>query len=265
MSQLLAELVSLVTYGNMFLTNEASGFDVGFFLTRNCPSVDFIEGHIDGVAGSARTLAPDALEWFSHLKNRGVKRIKLHWKRSQLTELPDHISAAFVGGGSNWFVEVQSDDRSDLYLGEWIPPVGVVSAPWKTHFLLVEEDIGYLEEVAFTVSEGRERVDGVLEKLIEFAGKFENTKHWAKNFENARRTLTQYEPKVADEFLPAGIYLKETRQLIETVFRSWVFGGMGSWNDLAFSGDDQETYSSLSSELYSSLCQAIISAVNSYP
>jgi hypothetical protein len=104
----------------------------------------------------------------------------------------------------------------------------------------------------------------VLDRHIEFARKDDWTKHWATIFKNALKVLDEFEPNVADEFIPAGIYPKETRQLIETVFRSWVFGGMGSWNDLTFNEDDQETYRTLSRDLYSVLCQAIESVANSF-
>ena len=31
---------------------------------------------------------------------------------------------------------------------------------------------------------------------------------------------------------------------------AWVFGGMGSWNDLGFQGEDQQTYERLSHRLF---------------
>jgi len=106
----------------------------------------------------------------------------------------------------------------------------------------------------------------VLQELAEFAGKFDYSKHWVANFNYSLKALNEFEPEDSDDLIPAGIYSKEARQLIETAFRSsGVFGGMGSWNDLVFSGADQEYYTSLSAELYSTLCQAIVSGVNSYP
>ena len=105
----------------------------------------------------------------------------------------------------------------------------------------------------------------VLKQISDFAGQFEYTQHWKTNFETARQTLFDYEPHEADEFIPHGLYSKEARQLIETAFSSWVFGGMGSWNDQAFSGDDQDEYQMLSSDLYDAICRAIVSGVNSYP
>ena len=39
-------------------------------------------------------------------------------------------------------------------------------------------------------------------------------------------------------------------QLLGAAQSAWVFGGMGSWNDLGFEGEDQALYDRLSEELY---------------
>jgi hypothetical protein len=54
----------------------------------------------------------------------------------------------------------------------------------------------------------------------------------------------------------------EAKQLLGAVQAAWVFGGMGSWNDLGFDGDDQQEYDKLSIELFLLLNQAICSAIN---
>ncbi len=41
-----------------------------------------------------------------------------------------------------------------------------------------------------------------------------------------------------------------------------VFGGMGSWNDIGFEGDDQVLYDRLSEDLYRLLNVAIVAAAN---
>lgn len=54
----------------------------------------------------------------------------------------------------------------------------------------------------------------------------------------------------------------EAIQLLSAAQSSWVFGGMGSWNDLGFEGEDQATYESLSEELYGTVNRAIVAATN---
>ena len=265
MSKDIARNVALVTYGNVFLEGQGAKFDIDRLTTYNCYQLDFIEPPIEGIAGSTKILAKDAHQWFKYLKEQDAKRIKLHYETSAQSELPDHISAAFVGGGSRWFIEVQFEERSDLYLSDWVPPIDSGMDTRKTHYVRVEQDTNHLEEMSLSVADSREYLQSILEELSKFAGEFEHSKHWASNFESSLATLREFEPQVADEFLPADIYSKEAHQLIMGAFGSWVFGGMGSWNDMAFNGTDQERYESLSEKLYSTICKAIVSGVNSYP
>lgn len=268
MSKNIARNVALVTYGNLFLQGKGAEFDIDTLITHNCYGLDFVDPPIEGIAGSIKVLASDTNKWFSYLKDQGAKKLKLFFKNSEQSDLPDHISSAFVGGGSHWFIEVQFISTSDLYLSEWIPSDGSGIDRRKTHYLRFNRDMTHLDDPSLSVSESREKLDTVLRELSDFAGEFEHVKTWVSNFENARNTLTEFEPKVADEFLPAGIYSKEARQLIEAAFASWVFGGMGSWNDMAhmaMSSDNHKSHTTLSEELYSAICDAVASAVNNSP
>jgi hypothetical protein len=44
---------------------------------------------------------------------------------------------------------------------------------------------------------------------------------------------------------------------------AWVFGGMGSWNDLGFAENDlQRQYEQITRELFTAVLQACVSAAN---
>ncbi len=65
------------------------------------------------------------------------------------------------------------------------------------------------------------------------------------------------------DLLPEG-YTSEARQLAAMAVKAWVFGGMGSWNDVYF--DDPEAraeYAAISRNLYSALLRALVASVNS--
>jgi hypothetical protein len=51
-------------------------------------------------------------------------------------------------------------------------------------------------------------------------------------------------------------------QLLGAAQAAWIFGAMGSWNDLGFEGDDQVLYERLSEDLYQLLNAAIVAAAN---
>ena len=67
------------------------------------------------------------------------------------------------------------------------------------------------------------------------------------------------------DFIPRNCLSIEAEQLISACFTGWVFGGMGSWNDMAFGREMEEEYHRVSDLLYTAICNAIVAAVNSYP
>jgi hypothetical protein len=253
------QLVSLATYANVKL--QGGDVDLEQSITEYCYNLEFIKQPPEGIASKPQVIASSADDWFIYLKVSDVKRVKLHYRIANQFGLPDHITTAFVGGGSQWFIEVLYENKSDLYSSGQRD----ISKPWKTQFILLERDLDSFEDSLISVRDARDRLNEVLENLVSFSSKFEYTQNWAENFKRSKKTLTEYEPVESDNFIPIGVYSLEARRLLETSFRSWVFGGMGSWNDLAFSGDNQEKYTSLTKELYDAICNGIVSAVNSYP
>ncbi|TFG30097.1 hypothetical protein EU528_08745 [Candidatus Thorarchaeota archaeon] len=265
MSQKVEQAVALVTFGNLYLQGRGNDFDLDKLVAHNCYGRDFIDPPSEGIAGSAKVLAANTSKWFDYLKGQDAKQLKLYYKTSSRIDLPDHISTAFIGGGSQWLIEVQFDTSSDLYLSEWYPSKEIGLDTRKTHCVRITRDMTHINHVSESVKESRENLKQVLQELVSFAGKYDYSQHWVDNFNYALTTLQGFEPSTSDEFLPAGIYSKEARQLIQGAFASWVFGGMGSWNDMSFNGEDQTKYESLSENLYTTLCNGIVAAVNSYP
>ena len=51
-------------------------------------------------------------------------------------------------------------------------------------------------------------------------------------------------------------------QLFCCAAKAWVFGGMGSWNDVWFGGSDQEDYRELSDRLFSAIVDGLLFATN---
>lgn len=257
----ITQLVSLITYANVHLQGEELNFDLERSITEYCLGCEFVMQPPGEIAGSMRVNFSNPIKWFNYLKDKEAKRVRLHYRASNQFGLPDHITVAFVGGGSQWFIEVIYREVSDLYSSGHQG----TSQPWKTQFIRMKRGLESFEDSSTSVDEARNRLDRVLENLVSFSSKFEYTQHWAENFRRSKQTLTEYEPSESDDFIPYGLYSRQARQLLETAFRSWVFGGMGSWNDLGFNAVDQDKYHKLSEELYEAICSAIVSAINSYP
>jgi hypothetical protein len=52
-------------------------------------------------------------------------------------------------------------------------------------------------------------------------------------------------------------------QLLGAAETAWVFGGMGSWNDMGFHGETQTHYEEVSEELYKLVNKVIVASANS--
>lgn len=73
------------------------------------------------------------------------------------------------------------------------------------------------------------------------------------------------EPPYHPDMLPQTGYSVEARQLLAMATRSWVFGGMGSWNDVGFGDPDvQAEYEEITSRLYGAVVDAIRAATKAF-
>lgn len=91
---------------------------------------------------------------------------------------------------------------------------------------------------------------------------------WADVFKKARAILNSTDP--AGEYYHHDLLVEKhysliTRQLLFAAGAAWVFGGMGSWNDLGFdTAEDNKKYDEVSAGLYAAINQSVLAAVNAY-
>ena len=94
-------------------------------------------------------------------------------------------------------------------------------------------------------------------KLEPFAGWFEDAL--------ALGDSPSPDPPYHGDMLPQTGYPLEARQLLAMATRSWVFGGMGSWNDAGFSDEDvQAHYQEITKRLYRAVLDGIRTAANAF-
>jgi len=106
-----------------------------------------------------------------------------------------------------------------------------------------------------------------LKAIAEFAGSQQHSS-WANTFNNARAILNSVTP-IQDyyhqDLLVEKHYSLQARQLLAAAGAAWVFGGMGSWNALAFdTAETNKTYDDLSAQLYNIINQAVLAVANSF-
>lgn len=119
----IAQIAALTIYGNAVLT----GHSIPKFFPDNstckfCDEIAFAElgKSLFGKVRESRIAAsPD--EWFSYLRKKWARGVRLLRKAQNEPRISDRISSGFVGGGVTWMIEVTADE-----LIEWLNPLAVV-------------------------------------------------------------------------------------------------------------------------------------------
>jgi hypothetical protein len=70
-------------------------------------------------------------------------------------------------------------------------------------------------------------------------------------------------PVYHEDLAPEGFLSREAEIILHACQKAWVFGGMGSWNDVWSEGEARDFYEAVSEDLYQNLCAAICVAANS--
>lgn len=268
-----AQAIALLAYGNDFLKNGRPHTDLfkQNSTFAHCNQVMFARSSKSFFLSRVKEkiVANDPAEWFVQLKKAGCRKLHLHSisARSQL-RTPEHMTAGFVGGGRQIFIAAVYDKRSEEYwANRWA--VSNPDAPdqkiWSVKYETVElKDPG---QVVMELANIKETFYNTLRDIADFAGSNEEP-FWKDRFVKAQLILDSNEPEKQychQDLLPPDTYSLLARQVLFAAGEAWVFGGMGSWNDMGFPDKEtNELYERLSRQLYMDINNAIIAAVNSF-
>lgn len=212
-------------------------------------------------------------EYINSLQTRGVRGLVLTYgSYANAPEgISERMSAGFVGGGKQYLIQEFTDELVN-YLAlqsELGDRERVDQRIWRDTFQLytsiprqmVRPDRPDLESTTKTLAEA-------LQSVIDFC---EQGEDWLKNSswpEVFKGALSALDEKTAVDdnhylHLPGHVMSVTQSRLLLAADRAWVFGGMGSWNDLGFTDDKMNTdYDMLSNRLYKAVNAAITDAVN---
>ncbi len=114
-----------------------------------------------------------------------------------------------------------------------------------------------------------ERTKLFLNEILTDLVKFTNENKlsiWEKTFQEAIDYLNYNKPDelLQKDYLPEKCFGLEAKQILAACDKAWVFGGMGSWNDVV-RVSNYDLYRRLTSNLYDTISKSIVSAINSYP
>lgn len=266
----LSQIVALVSYGNAYL----HGREIGSAFSNNaefqyCNSVEFLFPKPTRFWFGKESLADSPLKWLKTLKDRKCLRLKLSHLDTQNSGAPNHILVAFVGGGGRWFIESVYEAGSDYWEGRW--EVTNQSAPdrriWRVSYSVVVKNTKPSQNTQIDLADVHGRFEHTLLEIHSFAQKqkVDNFAAWFRNGIDSLRSDSVSEKKYHKDLVPEGWYSLEAERLLAAASNAWVFGGMGSWNDLLFEGEEKKVYDDLSARLYSVINESVVAAVNSKP
>jgi hypothetical protein len=215
--------------------------------------------------------SPD--EYLQSLQARGVRGLVLTYGSygNAPEGISERMSAGFVGGGKQYLIQEFTDEFVN-YLAlqsELGDRERADQRIWRDTFQLyssiprqiVRPDRPDLEHTT-------KRLAKALQAAVDFCERGED---WLKNSnwpEVFKRALSVLDDKASPDdnhylSLPAHVMSVAESRLLQAADRAWVFGGMGSWNDLGFSDDKLTSeYDAISNELYKAVNIAISDAVN---
>jgi len=230
---------------------------------RFCNSVRFVDLK-KTLFGNLREVQrhEDPDRWLRSLKPSNAIRASLTYTSSANPLPPDHQLAAFVGGGGEWRLTVSFKRSAEIWMPRW--EVTNQDAPDKRIWRVTYGCVGrYLSPPSVPKAQLDLATSRLLSSLTD-AAKFA-TEHdlpfWTDRFQRAIDCLDPANPVVFPdyvEFVCQGSYPQTAQRLLSASYNGWVFGGMGSWNDMYFEPKSENArYNSISSELYSAINDAV--------
>lgn len=264
-----AQLVALCCHFN----GRARGIASGAFFPVNstsqfCEYVHFVRerGRALRRILSRSVLVETPDEWLAHEARPGRSAVIVH-HTADSSGISDRMSAGFVGGGGRWLLAVTGDGQKDFWEASW--EVGKREAAdqriWRVRYGLVKPNAEFARPQLRTVETLVRELRQALIDIHAFAEEHQ-MEGFAGCFIKAIQCLSADDPFSAvfhKDLAPNGLLDLPAGQLLAACQTAWVFGGMGSWNDMGFQGSEQKRYERLSDALFVLLNEGICAGANS--
>ena len=263
-----AQLVALACHYN----GRIRGLPVSPFLTANssaqfCEYIQFVRPRRGWLRRSTEWAVgahtPD--EWMIQEGKRKRMAILTH-HAADISEISDRLLAGFVGGGGQWQLGLVEDGRMDVWSAKW--EVGNREAPdkriWRVSYGVVAENVEALPAHPEPIDSLVSDFNLALSEIQAFC-MGHGLAHFAACFRKADECLHANDPFALvyhKDLTPEGLLSLPAKQLLAACQAAWVFGGMGSWNDMGFDGAEQARYEKVSNDLYALVNRAICGATN---
>jgi hypothetical protein len=261
--------ITLITHGNLYLKEnyDISSLDLNNPAFRFDNKVQFvILKKVLLLKAKWIVYAANPIDWLSALKKDKCLGLRLFYQPDN-SQAPDYKLAGFVGGGGSKYIETVFDNYSDY----WILKQEVTQKDnpnkkiWTKTFGKVNSKQPSQLDKYYDLNEHKDKFSLTLKRISDFA-KREKLTNWAKIFDKANRLLTDdksYQNEIQFGLIPFDNVPLDILRIYAASNKSFVFGGMGSWNDLGFSDNEKNNqYEALSKELYNIINESYLLVAN---
>ena len=263
----IAQAVALAIFGNDILRGYArENFWPASTVFKFCKTVRFVALSGEAAKPTETLFAEDPMQWILRLRDEGTTRLHIHAFAHDDPGISDRMSVGFVEGGGRWLIETQQAQVSDLWQARWqsLNKDDPDRKIWDVAYFRIDHGRPHIPLQTKSITALRQDLMMVLSKIEAFAVR-QKLEYFAGVFRKATDLLSSDHPlsqTYHSDFAPTPAMPLEAKQLLGAVQTAWVFGGMGTWNDLGFDGDDQREYDALSGKLFLLINQTLCSAIN---
>lgn len=185
--------------------------------------------------------------WFAFLKGEGTVGLRLRRVAGEMGR--NRMLAGFSGGGEQRMIETVRADGADLWRCAWeVGRQDQEGRIWRVTCTRVARGWPAPPVPDRSLDALADDLRGALTDIKAFADSQDGLENWSEIFAGALEAL-------AGEGEPA-------RRLMDACAAAWVFGGMGSWNDMGFDGGVQAQYDRVSERLYALVSEGPAAAAN---
>jgi hypothetical protein len=261
----LAQMICLSSHGSSWLAQPTLSDPPP--LDRVNSTFQFVGSLAFGLAGGRAAdefQADTVTDWLRRLRDRGVARLWLDIPEAKPVTgrggpVDEQMLAGFANAG-RWSLAATGGPSNEIWHATWT--VGDRAAPdrriWSVRYEGAHADLVTPQRP--DLLRARSHLTEALQAAQDFATR-QQMEAWPAWFQAALAGDPEipYHP----DLLPAG-YTTEAWQLAAMAVKAWVFGGMGSWNDVYLDDRQAEAeYEATSRNLYSALLRALLASVNS--
>lgn len=273
----LAFAIALAAHGNAFVASAEESRPAELFDTnstlQHASSVTFREGEasLQSAADAIRRTEQGRYEdlrspkgtsaWFLRLRRAAGSRLQVVKLPTQL-DLPEVYAASF-SGAIPWAILVDYPSTFGLWIPRWKHEDG--KKPWKvsvTGFTVARPP----SQPHLQLQAAANSLRAALERALDFSTRAK-LEWFPTDFSHALGLLSSQSPEIPyhPDLLPPRGYSLLSRQVTASAAKAWVFGGMGSFNDLVLKGHGLKAeYKGLLPDVYNSVVNALLAAANSF-